>query len=193
MRASQMSPDEIRRKAAETLKQCGAYRLPVNLDAVAAHLGVAVNYQPLEDDYSGLLVIRSGHAVAHINSRQHPNRQRFSLAHELGHFVLHEAGRAGQDGAYVDKSMRLYLRSDREAGQDARAEFQANLFASELLMPEQLLRSKILDEGYTLEDEYDVSRLAVVLKVSEQALSIRLTKMPDLLSPITDEHILKSM
>lgn len=181
-----MTQQDIKVKAKTLLQSCGLYRLPLDVDALASCIGLHVSYTPLDDDYSGLLVIRDGSAVAHINKLHHPNRQRFSLAHEIGHFVLHENQQTSGESAYVDKSMRLYHRADRESGQDARMEWQANVFAAEVLMPEQLLRSKIFDEGYDLEDEADVSRLAVVLKVSEQALSIRLTRMNDLLKQILD-------
>lgn len=181
-----LTQQDIKIKARALLQSCGLYRLPLEVDALASCIGLQVNYTPLDDDYSGLLVIRDGTAVAHINKLHHPNRQRFSLAHEIGHFVLHEEQQTSGESAYVDKSMRLYHRADREFGQDARMEWQANVFAAEILMPEQLLRSKIFDEGYDLEDENDVSRLAVVLKVSEQALAIRLTRMKDLLEQILD-------
>lgn len=181
-----MTQQDIKSKAKALLQNCGLYRLPVDVDALASRIDLHVNYTNLDDDYSGLLVIRGGAAIAHINKLHHPNRQRFSLAHEIGHFVLHEQQQTSGESAYVDKVMRLYHRADREFGQDARMEWQANVFASEILMPEQLLRSKILDEGYDLEDEADVSRLAVVLKVSEQALAIRLTRMKDLLEQILD-------
>lgn len=178
------SRGEIAQVAAHVLKANGLYRLPVEVDALAERLNILVNYTDLDDDYSGLLVIRNGSGCAHINARHHPNRRRFSLAHELGHFVLHEAQQIGKDAAYVDKSMRLYQRKDRDVA-NSRMEWEANVFAAELLMPEQLVRSKVFDEGYDLEDESDVSRLAVVLRVSEQALSIRLTQWRDLLAPIT--------
>src|SRR6185369_5861123 len=150
-----MSLRQIKEEASALLRSCGVYRLPVDVDAVASCIGLHVNYTSLDDDYSGLLVIRDGAAVAHINKLHHTNRRRFSLAHEIAHFVLHEQRQTSGESAYVDKAMRLYHRTDRELGQNARMEFQANAFASELLMPEQLLRSKIIDEGYDLEDEAD--------------------------------------
>ncbi len=180
--------DEIAQETKRLLISSSLYRLPVDVDALAKSLGIEVTYSSLEDDYSGLLVIRNGTAAAYINSSHHPNRQRFSLAHEIGHFVLHERQQTAIENAYVDKAMRLYHRADRrDLGQSGKMEWEANLFAAALLMPEELLRSKVLDEGYDLEDELDVSRLAVVLKVSEQALSIRLTKMKDFLTGIFDD------
>lgn len=178
MSSERISQVSIQQAATDVLRAAGLYRLPVNVDGVAQALGIQVHYTPLEDDYSGLLVIRGGTAVAHINAKHPQNRQRFSLAHEIGHFVLHERKQTAKESAYVDKTMRVYHRADRAPdGQSARQEWQANLFAAELLMPEELLRSKIIDEGYDLEDEVDVSRLAVVLRVSEQAMSIRLTRL----------------
>ena len=180
---SHLTVEDIASSATKVLHDTQLFRLPVDVDCLAERLGIKVHYEDLEDDYSGLLVIRDGQALAYINSKHHPNRQRFSLAHEIGHFVLHESRRTDKENAYVDKSMRLYQRSDRGY---SRMEWQANVFAAQVLMPSTLLRSKIFDEGYDLEDEHDVARLAVVLKVSEQALSIRLTQMKDLLSPIFD-------
>lgn len=183
-----MNSQDIRLSAIEVLQAHDLYRLPVDVDALAESLGISVNYSALDDDYSGLLVIRGGNAVAHINSKQHPNRRRFSLAHEIGHFVLHEKQQTTKDHAYVDKSMRLYHRADRASvPQNFKMEREANIFAAELLMPDALVRSKVLDEEYDLEDEFDVARLAVVLRVSEQALSLKLTRMRDLLRPLFDE------
>ncbi len=185
---TRFSRSAIVAKVTKLLKDAQLFRLPVDVDVLAERLGILVSYSPLEDDYSGLLVIRDGRASAHINSRHHPNRRRFSLAHELGHFVLHAGGETTVNNAYVDKVMRIYQRKDR-SGSNPRMEWEANFFAAELLMPEQLVRSKVVDEGYDLEDEADVSRLAVVLRVSEQALAIRLTQWKDLLAPITDPDI----
>jgi len=185
---SALTHSEISQQAKDVLVESGLYRLPVDIDAVAKSLGISVIYGALDDDYSGLLVIRNGVATAHINAGHRPNRQRFSLAHEIAHFVLHEQLQTSRENAYVDKSMRLYHRADRkDLGQSGRMEWEANLFAAALLMPEELLRSKVLDEGYDLEDEQDVARLAVVLRVSEQALSIRLTRMKNFLTGIFDE------
>jgi Zn-dependent peptidase ImmA (M78 family) len=181
-RLRRYSRSEISTQAIDLLKDAGLYRLPVDVETLAAKCGISVNFVDLGDDYSGLLVIRGGSAFAHINAHHHPNRQRFSLAHEIGHFVLHAGGAVDVESAYVDRTMQLYQRRDRDSN---RMEMEANFFAATLLMPEQLIRSKIFDEGYDLEDESDVARLAVVIKVSEQALSIRLTQMADLLAPIT--------
>lgn len=183
-----MSWQVIKSSATELLQAHDLYQLPIDVDSLAERVGITVNYTALDDDYSGLLVIRDGTAVAHINAKHHPNRRRFSLAHEIGHFVLHENQQTSNDHAYVDKVMRLYHRADRAVvAQNSRVEREANVFAAELLMPEALLRNKVLHEGYDLEDEFDVARLAVVLRVSEQALSVKLTGMRDLLRPLFDE------
>jgi Zn-dependent peptidase ImmA (M78 family) len=56
----------------------------IDLDAIAHLLGVTVRYQPLKGCEA--LIVGSGQrAIVMINSVSSPERQRFSLGHELGH------------------------------------------------------------------------------------------------------------
>ena len=109
---------------------------------VAAHLqseGVSVGDvgDPAER-LSGFLFISELHAWAYVSSdSENPLvRQRFSAAHELGHAVLHR----GQLGRY---------RADAviEDSLDAKdpVEREANAFAAELLMPEEVVRARALE------------------------------------------------
>jgi IrrE N-terminal-like domain len=104
-----------------------------------------------------------------INSLHHPNRRRFTLAHELAHVVLHPAEL--KKAVHVDKGS---LRRNRvsAAGTDM-LEIEANAFAAELLMPEELL-SAVLDEKLDLEDPQVLEALANKFRVSMTALQHRL-------------------
>jgi predicted transcriptional regulator len=172
---------EIERRATDVLHQAAAYNVPVDLAKVAQFLDVSVHYDALEDKVSGVLVIRGGARHALINGTHHSNRQRFSLAHEVGHLVLHDAE---GDRLFIDTNMRVYQRvgaptdaaySQADSSTKPHEEREANQFASSLLMPEDLVRkeSKNLD----LADEYDVAYLARRFGVSDQAMSIRLQQL----------------
>lgn len=172
---------EIERRATEVLHQAGAYDVPVDLAKVAQHLDVSVHYDPLEDKVSGVLVIKGGERHALINGTHHSNRQRFSLGHEFGHLVLHDAE---GDRLFIDTNMRVYQRvgastdsaySQADSSTKPHEEREANQFASSLLMPDDLVRRE--SQNLDLSDEYDVAYLARRFGVSDQAMSIRLQQL----------------
>lgn len=86
-------------------------------------------------------------------------RQRFTAAHELGHFVLHrhEIGEQHQDNYLL-----------RAEGLTNAQEAAANRFAADLLMPRNLIAGA-MEGGVTT-----VADLATLFKVSQVAMSIRL-------------------
>jgi hypothetical protein len=103
-----------------------------------------------------------------VNPKAHKERRRFTIAHELGHFVLHRA-------------MQLSFLCDKEsvyAGLPTlkRMEREADDFASNLLMPRDLLRERI--EGVHI-DFHLLSRLATEFGVSLESMCIRFIKYTD--------------
>jgi Zn-dependent peptidase ImmA (M78 family) len=102
----------------------------------------------------------------------HPNRQRFSAAHELGHHELHaqEIGKA----VHVDKGFRVLLRDDVSSQGIDPLEIEANAFASELLMPGEFLMSALDAGGLDIEDEAGIEALARKFRVSGSAMRYRL-------------------
>lgn len=168
-----MSKD-IEIQATELLKQTSLFKQMIDVDAVAEALKISVNSQPLEDGFSAFLLVKEGNATAFVNSDHHPNRQRFSLAHEIGHFILHHQPSKKLDDLFLDKSLALYTRKDHHSNVMER---EANEFAASLLMPKDLIEKYIAKNDLNIEDEFDVSRLAMAFGVSEQALQIRLNKL----------------
>jgi Zn-dependent peptidase ImmA (M78 family) len=160
----------IDKRATELLRKLNLFDVPVNVQAVAEQLGATVVYDDLEDDVSGFLLKETNVATIAINKLHHPNRQRFTVAHECGHLFLH----ADQgDRLWVDKA--YFFRDANSSSGDQLAEIQANRFAASLLMPEELIRSN-LDDATTISD-VDVFRLAVRFEVSEQAMTLRLISL----------------
>ncbi len=149
---------------------------PVRVDKIARELGADVIYQPSDDAVSGFLFrdYKQRSAVIGVNSEHHPNRQRFTIAHEIGHFLLHEYEGFHFDG--TNQGFQLKLRDDKSSKGTDDDEREANLFAAELLMPKRFLDADItkitgLD---LLDDDADWKNLAVRYEVSVQALTYRL-------------------
>jgi Zn-dependent peptidase ImmA (M78 family) len=161
---------EAKDAARRLLAQQGVTSAPVPIDRIARTLGVRVEYAPLENELSGLAHVQDGLAIVGINSLHAPNRQRFTLAHELAHVCLHREHL--EQGVHVDRGS---LRRDALAseGVDPR-EIQANAFAAELLMPQFLLTEFLGDRTIDLEDDDMIQSLAKRFKVSEAALRFRL-------------------
>jgi len=114
-----------------------------------------------------------------VNSQHHPNRQRFTIAHELGHLLLH-----GYRTPHADTQFRL--RDARSSEGSVLEEIQANRFAAELLMPRTMILKAIQRYGFQHapanemeEEQFDalVSKLAKDYGVSRQAMTIRLSSL----------------
>ncbi|MBX3512016.1 MAG: ImmA/IrrE family metallo-endopeptidase [Xanthobacteraceae bacterium] len=143
---------------------------PVPVEKIAKALGVRVQYAPLDGDLSGMAFIKDSVPIAGINSLHNPNRQRFTLAHELAHIRLHREELEKQ--VHIDKgSLR---RDSMSAKGENDLEIEANAFASELLMPRELLNAALKGRTVDLEDSKLIESLARHFRVSEAALKFRL-------------------
>lgn len=147
-------------------------RLPVEVEAIAAGLGIDVRLEDLDDVVSGLLMLDGRGPLVAINRGHHPNRRRFTIAHEIGHFRLHRQ----RTRFFLDASPIFFRRDDAPPG-NPRMEWEANRFAAELLMPTEAMRSLIEADPIDIFDEIDVRGLADKLAVSSQALTIRLAEL----------------
>ena len=105
-------------------------------------------------------------------------RRRFSVAHEVGHFLLHTG--AGPQGVFCRVGD---LRPDPDSPERLR-ERQANRFAAELLMPRELVEREVARLGP------DPFTLARVFAVSDVAMGFRLVNLGHLreLPVDLDEH-----
>lgn len=147
--------------AEDILERYRDYLLPVKVDDIASRLGVII--RPLDEElcqnYSGLAYVDSTTGLKHIyyNQSESFNRQRFTKAHELGHLVLEHT-------VFKDK-----FYDDFKSDFDDPFEKEANIFASEILMPSKaVLRLAGSNVGRS---EYD---LAVLFNVSIEAVDWKL-------------------
>jgi len=139
---------------------------PIRLSALASALGLRVISAKLPKGISGEIrpdpETRSGFSIR-VNMGDPARRQRFTVAHEIGHYLLHrdEIG----DGITDDVLYRSTLSDSREA--------QANRLAADLLMPPQLV-SHWTEKARNLQGDNFVSFLSDKFNVSAAAMKIRL-------------------
>src|SRR5437764_12493286 len=83
-------PDETRETVARLLQESQVKTPPVPVERLAKKEGILLCPLPGSDEISGALIRKQGRAIIAVNPAHHENRQRFTIAHELGHYFLHE-------------------------------------------------------------------------------------------------------
>jgi Zn-dependent peptidase ImmA (M78 family) len=129
---------------------------PLDVETLAKKAGIEVVYEPLDGDMSGSLRLVGKKWKITVNKNHHPNRRRYTIAHELGHYFLHRH----QENSFED---HVFFRGGGHTTQ----EWEANAFASEILMPVEEFK-RFMREGIN-----DVDELAKKFGVSTLALRIR--------------------
>jgi len=171
-----LNAPNARRAAERLLAKLRINVVPVNVGQIAKGVGLRVVYLELPDDVSALLVTEKDKTAVGVNASHPKTRQRFSLAHEIGHFVLGHQFELGEH-VHVDSGRRISARSTlASAGLDSK-EIEANQFAAELLMPTKLVRTYAaeFDDHPLLENE--VETLARRFGVSRHAMTIQLSAL----------------
>ena len=102
--ANQPNADPAAR-VAEILNTFGIRNPPVPVDKIAKGLGAQLRFSPLDEELSGMIYISDGTPIIGINSLHHPNRQRFSIGHEIAHLVLDRPLISSK--VHVDKEFRV--------------------------------------------------------------------------------------
>ncbi len=169
------------KSAEDVLKECRIKKPPVPVEEIPAHYGIQVCELRGSSDIFGAILRGKDRVVIAINPTQHPNRQRFTFAHELGHYFCHP-----NDAEHVDRDFRIsWRRTDAPKGINWK-EVEANRWAAALLMPEEFLRRDLdlleLDKIADF-DENTIRQLASRYKVSPPAMKLRLLHLGVLLAP----------
>jgi Zn-dependent peptidase ImmA (M78 family) len=159
------------------LEEQGLQRnLPVPVEVVATKLGVLIRKQHFDaDDVSGLLLREPGEApIIGVNAGNAEVRQRFTVAHELGHLILHKGKRL-----VLDRAVRVNFRDAASSLATDREEMEANAFAAGLLMPTDALRDELhrIVQGRYRSDTALVDALAKRCHVSRSAMEFRLINL----------------
>jgi Zn-dependent peptidase ImmA (M78 family) len=163
----------------EILEKLGIRTAPVSVERVAKFLGAQVRFSPLDDELSGMIFVNQGAPIIGVNSRHSPNRQRFTIAHEIGHLELHRNLISAT--VHVDKQFPVQFaglnRDATSATGTELVEIEANQFAAELLMPTAFLIQALENKPFDIDDEGPLDELAKKFRVSRQALEFRIRNL----------------
>ena len=154
---------------AEHISESLDLSIPVSLEQVVAKLGGELSRQKLPESVDAI-IYKMGDAFQIVISEDSKagNRDRFSIAHELGHLFLHmgyliDPEKWASTPEYKDSVYLRYGYSEEE--------FEANEFAAALLMPRSAYAAAV--EKYTVAGRCDVAKLADHFQVSKKAALIR--------------------
>lgn len=163
----------LRPIAEALLRQCKVKAAPVPVEDIARALGAEIRYSPFEGELAGMLVRGDDdQVVIGVNSLHHPNRQRFTIAHECAHLRLHEGIKV-----HIDRTFRVNRRDERSSQAIDADEIEANRFAAELLMPYELIMADLVEDEFDMENDDLLKELAKKYQVSVQALTHRVTNL----------------
>jgi Zn-dependent peptidase ImmA (M78 family) len=151
---------ELKEKSQELLKYNNTY--PVEVIKIANGLGYRVFALENSQGIAGKVCHKD--KIIYINPSDNPQRQRFTIAHEIGHIVLHrntnhEHHRPNDD--MTDTELNIYS--------DDIEEIEANRFAAMLLMPDlefQQAWSKFAGQISQIANYFNVSKLAASIRAN---------------------------
>ena len=152
-------------KAEHLLKDLGVTNPDeIDVEAIAWRLGARVKYERL-DHCEARIVGADDAAIITVNQKASPERQRFSICHEIGHWIYH-------------RRQILLCRADeieRPSAESNNLERVADRFASELLMPTYLFAP--IAESLGRPSMHIVRKLSEIFNTSQTAAAIRLVEM----------------
>lgn len=141
-----------RQTARNLLSNIGINNPPILLKDIVNHIkkekDLSVYSWAFGDNTDGIQITTGDVATIGYNKNQHPHRQRFTIAHEIGHLLL---GHTGENLIFTFNS------------KDPK-EIEASQFAAELLMPLNLFKENLLDK------KKDTKELSFIFNVSEEAV-----------------------
>lgn len=168
----------IRSLAREILAKYSIHEAPVPVEKIVQNLGIELKKEQVDDELSGFLVrdMRQGTAIIGVNAGHPSKRVRFTIAHELGHYLLHEGETVHFDGKSPGLTV-VNLRNAKSSEGIDDNEKEANLFAAELLMPADFLERDLHDVSEDFISDDAIQDLAERYEVSVQALTFRLANL----------------
>jgi Zn-dependent peptidase ImmA (M78 family) len=166
---------KIDRVVADLLSEHGVSEPAVDVSKIAKRCGATIRLERFNNEVSSLLLRDGSHSIIGVEKTQSRARQRCTIAHELGHLLLHDG-----EELRVDRKFRLNLRSPESSTAEDVEEVEANAFAAGLLMPILFLQRDFDEFWIDIDDEEQIRDLAERYEVSSQAMTIRLMNLNSL-------------
>lgn len=152
---------------ARILKVETQLKIPIPIEELAIQLDIAeINHLETEGFEGGLVTDEArGSGIILVNREAHGGRRRFTIGHELGHFLImaHAPVKLGQ---FLCSRQDMSRWTAKENDRYARMEMEANQFAALLLMPPPMLRTYLKNRP---PDLGEIDNLAVDFGVSKDA------------------------
>jgi Zn-dependent peptidase ImmA (M78 family) len=164
-------PSLAEKRAGAVIEECQIVELPIPVERIAASLGAQIAYEAFDGEVSGMLYREKDRALIGVNSTHPSTRQRFTLAHEIGHLVMHKGS-----PVFIDRLVRVNWRD----GTSDKEEVEANTFAAELLMPRAFMEpeiERVLSRSHQTTPSQLVDELSRAFRVSQEAMSYRLANL----------------
>jgi Zn-dependent peptidase ImmA (M78 family) len=163
-------------RAQKLLDELAINSIPIPVEKLARACNTQIRYRRFDGDISGLLLREDdGEVIIGVHAQHARVRQRFTIAHELGHKVLHKGRPVIVE--HLHRSGRVNFRDGTSALASDREEIEANQFAAGVLMPRSLVESAFDEQIVTLSHDRIVAILARKFEVSEQAMRFRLMNL----------------
>lgn len=157
-------PQVIESEADKVRKEYDGRSMFTDVTKIAQENGIEVFEVVFsESGIDGMIKNENGRTVIYVNKDNPEVRKRFTIAHEIGHYVLHHS-----DIDYIvdyRQAIRNY-----ETQEELIKETQANMFASALLLPKEKLETE-------WDIHQDIEIVANLFQVSRKALLIRLDNL----------------
>ena len=173
--------NQIEQLAKDLLTETNCFTYPpINVRQVAKQKDIDVVDFEFGDEVSGVLITENNKSIIGVNPKDSHVRQRFTVAHELGHYKLGHQ----RNGMFIDTPERYFTmfnfrNADSSTGEHLQ-EREANAFAAALLMPRELIYKVIEDlkVSFNVRSEEDLLvQLASKFEVSTQAMGFRLSNL----------------
>ena len=152
------------------LTRIAMQKCPPDVFGLAEQLGIRLHAAELPDDMAGdIFPSRSGWVIRY-NCMDGPSRQRLTVAHMLGHHLLHRhlLKEGDRPGTNADRNYHADRRGEHASSHIAREhEVEASRHALRLLMPMELVRPLLQETG-------DIEEVARMLAVTSKALRLRI-------------------
>lgn len=171
-----MKKYDIISRVKDVIRQSEIDSYPVDVIKLAHDHGFKVYEQYLPQNVSGMIMVDDDKQIDHfdsnkvivVNKYDYPLRRRFTIAHELAHYFLQKC-----------ESVKLY--AHRDEGNSSPEETDANYFASNLLMPEEMVLQAIQDKKEkvlgSLPDSILENMISDEFQVSLSAAKVRLLQL----------------
>lgn len=165
-------------RAEALLRKIGVDTFPIPIEKVAEATGAVIVRKAFDGTQSGFALRDENARIIGVNSATSPRRQRFTIAHELGHLDMHSGH------FIIDHTMRVSWRDETSSMATDDEEIEANKFAAAILMPRTMVQSRVAfhTRAQNVTRDWLIAELAREFDVSVEAMGYRLINLGILVS-----------